>query len=132
MSKKNPVMERVLALHNLLMSQKPKNGSSPGLERLNKLMSTIKRIGLIEKMMISGGNGRYLIIDGPSWENACRNLGVVKAPSFVMWEEMEFLSFLQSLITLPRNKKKSSKSADAKRKPAAGPKTRNRGRMSPK
>ena len=70
----------------------------PAWQRLIRLMSEIKSVGCIEKMAINGGQGTYLVIDGQSWQDACRDLGVSTAPSFVMWEETAFFSFIQSQL----------------------------------
>ena len=93
---KNQVMEKVLAIHDLLISHGSRRGRSPDIDRLNQLMSEIKSVGCIEKMTIDGGQGTYLVMDGQSWQDACRDLGVSTAPSFVMWEETAFFSFIQS------------------------------------
>ena len=94
---KNQVMEKVLAIHGL-MSHGSRRGRSPDIDRLNQLMSEIKSVGCIEKMAIDGGQGTYLVIDGQSWQDACRDLGISMAPSFVMWEETAFFSFIQSQL----------------------------------
>ena len=97
-------MARVLALQELLVSQEPRRGTSRGLERLNRMMSSIKRVGCVENMPLNGTSGTYLIIEGRSWEVACRDLGLAAAPSDVMWEEMEFLAFLRSQVVLEGKK----------------------------
>lgn len=97
-------MAGVLALQDILVSQKPRRGTSRGLERLNRMMSSIKRVGCVEKMPLNGTEGTYLIIEGRSWEDACRDLGLAVAPTFVMWEETEFLSFLRSQVVLEGKK----------------------------
>ena len=97
-------MAKVLALQDLLVSQQPGRGTSRGLERLNRMMSSIKRVGCVENMPLNGTSGTYLIIEGRSWEVACRDLGLTAAPTFVMWEEMEFLAFLRSQVVLEGKK----------------------------
>ena len=96
MSRIGSIMKKILVIQRRLVSQKPKRGRCPGLERVNQLMSNIRGVGLIEEMKINGSEGRYLIIDGRSWQRACRGLKMSTAPSFIMWEESEFLSFLES------------------------------------
>ena len=100
MSSKEDVMAKVLALQDLLVSQSPRRGMSRGLERLNRMMSSIKRVGCVENMPLNGTEGTYLIIEGCSWRDACRDLSLAAAPSFVMWEETEFLSFLRLQVVL--------------------------------
>lgn len=114
MSSKEAVMVEVLALQDLLVSQSPRRGTSRGLERLNRVMSSIKRVGCVENMPLNGTEGTYLIIEGRSWRDACRDLGLAAAPTFVMWEETEFLSFLRSQVVLEGKKEPGA----AKRKPA--------------
>ncbi|MHC5056954.1 MAG: hypothetical protein ACYTKD_19915 [Planctomycetota bacterium] len=116
MSSKEAVMAKVLALQDLLVSQSPRPGKSRGLERLNRMMSSIKRVGCVENMPLNGTSGTYLIIEGRSWEVACRDLGLAAAPTFVMWEEMEFLSFLRSQVVL-----EGKKGPDVARRKSAKP-----------
>jgi hypothetical protein len=113
-------MAEVLALQDLLVSQSSRRGTSRGLERLNRMMSSIKRVGCVENMSLNGTEGTYLIIEGGSWRDACRDLGLAAAPSFVMWEETEFLSFLRSQVILGGRKKPDA----AKRKRAKRPRNR--------
>lgn len=113
-------MAGVLALQDVLVSQKPRRGTSRGLERLNRMMSSIKRVGCVENMPLNGTEGTYLIIEGRSWEDACRDLGLAVAPTFVMWEEMEFLSFLRSQVVLEGKKEPGA----ARRKSAKPSRTR--------
>ncbi len=98
---KNQVMEQVLAIHDLLISHGSRRGRSPDIDRLNQLMSEIKSVGRIEKMAINGGQGTYLVMDGQSWQDACRDLGISTAPSFVMWEETAFFSFIHAELLAP-------------------------------
>jgi hypothetical protein len=107
-SRKKAVMAGVLALQDLLVSRKPGRGASRGLERLNRMMSNIKRVGCVEEIPLNGTKGTYLIIEGRSWEDACRNLGLDAAPTFVMWEETEFLSFLRSHVVLEGKEEKDA------------------------
>jgi len=105
MSEKSPVIDKIIALQHSLSSQNKEKGSSGALKRLNKLMSNIKRVGFIEKIQLNGEEGRYLIIDGHSWQSVCQDLHLAAESSFVLWEENEFLSFLQShFISLGKNR----------------------------
>jgi hypothetical protein len=103
MSEQKSVFEKIIALQNTLITQKRKDGSCPGLERLNKLLSNIKRIGFMENIQLDGTDGRYLIIDGISWQQVCKDLHVAPIASFVLWEERAFLGFLEThVIPSPR------------------------------
>jgi hypothetical protein len=104
MSNDNSAMEKVLALEQLIKSQRAKKGSFHGLSRLNRLMSSIKRVGLFEKLRLNGSNGKYLVIEGRSWNDTCESMRISAAPSFIMWEESEFLNFLENCIVQPGNK----------------------------
>jgi hypothetical protein len=105
MSKTNPVMAKILALESALISRRHRKGRVHGTDRFAKIMSNLKRVGFIEKLNINGNGGRYLILDGRSWNDTCKNLKVTAAPSFVMWEEIEFLSFLQNHVATDADEK---------------------------
>lgn len=94
MPNREHVMKKVLALQDRLATQKNESGDTSGLRRLNRLMSGIKRAGIVEEIRINGSKGNYLVIEGNSWQDVCRSLGIDTAPNFVMWEEADFLSFL--------------------------------------
>ena len=80
----------------MIMSQRRKHVNSEGIERLNKFVSDIKGVGLIEGMTLNGRKGRYFLIDGHSWENACRRLERPVAATFIAWDEADFFEFLKS------------------------------------
>jgi ParB-like chromosome segregation protein Spo0J len=98
MSNENNAIQHIISLHNLILSQHQRNGKANGVERMNRLIKEINEVGYIEGLGIEGIQGRYLLIDGKSWEQACRDLTEKVVPSYVMWEETDFLSFLKSLI----------------------------------
>ena len=77
----------------MIMLQRKKHINSEGIERLNKFVSDLKGVGLIEGMALNGRKGRYFLIDGHSWENACQRLGRSVAPSFIAWRKQIFLNF---------------------------------------
>ncbi len=91
---KNPV-KNIISLHNTIMSQQ-KNLNPEGIEKLNRFVSDLKSVGLIEGMALNGKKGRYFLIDGRSWKNACRRLGESTEPSFIAWNETDFFDFLKS------------------------------------
>jgi hypothetical protein len=96
MSNNRNVIQNIISLHNIIMLQSNKSINPEGIERLNKFVSDLKGVGLIEGMALNGRKGRYFLIDGQSWNNACRSLGRSAAPSFIAWEESDFFEFLKS------------------------------------
>ena len=100
MSNNGDVISKMKAIHNSLTLQEEADKRSAKVERLNRIMLGIKRVGMIENVRLNGSKGRYMIIDGASWQNVCRDLKREAAPSFVLWEEGEFLSFLQSNLSI--------------------------------
>lgn len=99
MSNNNNTIQNIISLHNLILSQHRHGEKDVGVEKMNQLLKEINEIGFIEGLGVEGIKGRYLLIEGRSWEHACRNMHDVITPSFVMWEETEFMTFLKSLIT---------------------------------
>lgn len=95
MSKKHDAVSLLLELQGTFASGKVQKQA---LERINRLMSSIKRVGFLEHIPLNGAEGRYFIIDGHSWQNACRDLHMEAESSFVLWEETDFLSFLKSQV----------------------------------
>jgi len=108
MSNKDNVMEKILSISNQLVSLKKKFGNAASTERLNKFLSSIQSVGTIDKIEINGNQGRYFIIEGHSWENACRALKLFATPGFIMCEESELFSFLETLFTNVEEIKKRS------------------------
>lgn len=96
MSDNNNVIQNIISLHNMIISQRTKHINSEGIKKLNMFVSNLKSVGLIEGMALNGSKGRYFLIDGASWENACHRLGESVAPSFIAWEESKFFEFLKS------------------------------------
>jgi hypothetical protein len=96
MSDNRNVIQNIISLHNMIMLQRKKNINSEGIERLNRFVSDLKGVGLIEGMALNGRKGRYFLIDGHSWDNACLRLGRSVAPSCIAWEEADFFEFLKS------------------------------------
>ncbi|MFC1783646.1 hypothetical protein ACFL02_08690 [Planctomycetota bacterium] len=121
MSNAGNIVKNIKSLHNIIISQHKSRRNRSGIKWLNRFMSEIKGSGIIERADHNGKKGSYLLIDGNSWQNACRQLKRSAVPNFVMWEEGEFYSFLKSqLMVTGRNRAKSdlkvnNKSAGAKR-----------------
>ena len=96
MSDNNNVFEKIISLHDMIISQRAKHLNAEGIEKLNMFVSNLKSVGLIEGMTLNSSKGRYFLIDGVSWEDACHKLGESIEPSFVAWEESKFFEFLKS------------------------------------
>ncbi len=95
MSNEKIVTQNITSLHNAILSQR-NNLNPEGIEKLNRFVSDLKSVGLIEGMALNGKKGRYFLIDGHSWKNACRRLGESAEPSFIAWNETDFFDFLKS------------------------------------
>ena len=96
MSNNRNVIQNIISLHNMIISQRKKHVNSDGIKQLNMFVSDLKSVGLVEGMALNGTEGRYFLIDGLSWENACHRLGRLVVPSFIAWEESKFFDFLKS------------------------------------
>ena len=96
MSDSKNVIQNIISLHNTILSHRKNHINSDGIEQLNKFVSDLKSVGLIEGMALNGRKGRYFLIDGPSWKNACQRLGESAEPSFIAWDETDFFEFLKS------------------------------------
>jgi len=98
MSDKHNIMQNIISLHNMIISQHNYHANTLGIEKMNRLINEINEVGYIEGVGIKGIEGRYFLIDGESWQHACRNLEMKIFPSFVMWEESDFYAFLESVL----------------------------------
>lgn len=101
------VLKSILSLHEHMMAIQSEC-SDPGLiKRVDDFISELKNVGLVEGLEIGGIRGRYFMIDGNSWCRANRKLKGTAVPNFVIWEETDFFSYLDSLLTvLSKSKKK--------------------------
>ncbi len=88
------------SLRHRMVFPQGKNRDVAGIKRINRFISNIQGAGLIDGIELNGKKGRFLFIKGVSWQNACRVLKEAAAPSFVVWEEAEFFSFLESQFHL--------------------------------
>lgn len=96
----NRVLNAILSLHDHMLA-KQEECSDPGLiKRIDDFMSELKNVGMVEGLEIGGMRGRYFMIDGNSWCRANRKLKVTAVPNFVIWEETDFFSYLDSLLTV--------------------------------
>jgi hypothetical protein len=91
------VMQRILSIDQMISSQQ-KNGNPMALNLLHNLIETIKNVGMVQGTGLGDNHGRYFLIDGVSWQKACGELKQPITPNFIMWEETEFFSFLESLV----------------------------------
>lgn len=91
-------MQKILSLDKLIISQQKTSNNPTGLKRLQDLIDIIKGVGMIEGANIDHKDGRYFLIDGSSWQKACKELHQPITPNFIMWEESEFFLFLESLL----------------------------------
>ena len=96
MSKNGNIIQDIVTLHNMIVSQRKKQMNPEGLKQLNMFVSDLKSVGLIEGIALNGGKGRYFLFDGHSWNSACHRLGRSATPNFVAWEEADFFEFLKS------------------------------------
>ena len=99
MSDVKNVMQNIEFLHDLIVLQHRDKKNIPRIKRLNTLMSNLKGVGIIEGADFNGHKGRYLLIEGSSWFNACKLFKHNGVPNFVIWEENDFFSFLKEQIT---------------------------------
>jgi hypothetical protein len=65
---------------------------------LHSLIENIKGVGMVQGPALEHGDGRYFLIDGVSWQQACEELKHTITPNFIMWEETDFFAFLESLL----------------------------------
>ncbi len=99
MSRKNTAMENIVLLHNRIVNKQKEIRSPEVLERVTNFMAELRCVGMIEGLEMNGRPGRYFLIDGNSWGKACRILKAPAAPSFVIWEEADFFSYLDSFVS---------------------------------
>jgi hypothetical protein len=91
-------MKRVLALQQFLAAQAREHKGASRLQRLERLMAGIRNVAFFEKLGIGDDDGRYLVLDGTSWQSVCKMLGIAAAPNLVMWKEDDFFSLLEAEV----------------------------------
>ena len=106
---KEKVMNRILSLDQLIISQQKGSQNPTGLKRLHSLIENIKGVGMVQGPALDHGDGRYFLIDGTSWQQACEELKHTITPNFIMWEETDFFAFLESLLQGQDDRKTNSK-----------------------
>ena len=93
------ITEKILMLEHLVLTVKNgRNGNQKYVESMNKLLSLLEGVGIIEDLALNGSESSYFIIDGNSWQNACEILEINEAPNFVLLEENHFFTLLQNQL----------------------------------
>jgi hypothetical protein len=101
-------MKAILSLHENMLTMQKECLDPNVIKRVDNFMLELKGVGLVEGLEISGFRGRYFLIDGSSWCRACRKLNANPVPNFVIWEESDFFSYLDSLLAVLVKSKKNS------------------------
>ena len=99
MARKNKVPEGIVSLHNRIVDKQKEIRSPEVLRLVTKYIAELRFVGVSEGLEIGGRPAKLLYIDGDSWRNACRILKSSAAPNFVIWEEEDFFSHLDSLVS---------------------------------
>jgi len=99
MSSKDGPMRCILSLHDRIALRYRHDKRSVDLRRIDRFMTNLKRVGFVKNIGSNGKEARYFLIEGRSWQKACRQLHATVTPSFVLWAEAEFLAFLESELT---------------------------------
>jgi ParB-like chromosome segregation protein Spo0J len=92
------IIQNILRLQDVIIMEQKKNGNSKYMKRFDKILDLIKGVGIIDKLVLNGSYGRYLVIDGKSWKGASEELKIKEVPDYVMWEENEFITLLQNQL----------------------------------
>ena len=98
MSNKSLVLEKILSMDKIILSQKQKYHDSSALKKLNKAFELLKNIGLIEGIQMEGEDKRYFLIDGATWRQACNELKQYSTPNYILWEEADFFTFIEDIV----------------------------------
>ena len=101
------VLKSILTLHEHIVAKQAECSDPALIRRIDDFMSELKNVGLVEGLEIGGIRGRYFMIDGSSWCRANRKLKGTAVPNYVIWEETDFFSYLDSLLTVLSKSKKS-------------------------
>ena len=98
MSHEHTVIDRILSLHQHIITLHRNLRDDRVLKKVDDFMLSLQNVGLLEGMEVNGKRGRYFLIDGKSWNEARKKIKIEADPNFVIWEESEFFSFLDSLL----------------------------------
>lgn len=93
------ITDKILMLENLVLTLKNgRNGNAKYVESMNRLLSLLEGVGIIEDLPLNGSESRYFIIDGKSWQKAYEILEINEAPDYVLLEENQFFTLLQNQL----------------------------------
>ena len=98
MSHEITVIDRILSLHQHLIRLNSELKDDQLSKKIDDFMLGLETVGLLDGIKLNGKKGRYFLIDGKSWYEASRKIEIEVIPNFVVWEESEFFSFLDSLL----------------------------------
>ena len=98
MSNKSVIVEKILSMDEIIISQKQKHHDSSALKKMNKAFELLKNIGLIEGIQTEGRDKRYFLIDGTTWKRACNELNQPFTPNYILWEEADFFTFIENIV----------------------------------
>ncbi len=98
MAHEHTVMDNILSLHQHIINLHRNLRDDQFLKKLDDFMLSLQTVGLLDGIKINGKGGRYFLIDGESWYEASRKIEIEAVPNFIIWEESEFFSFLDSLL----------------------------------
>lgn len=101
MSFEPTIIDRILSLHQHIITLHRNFGDDRVLKKIDDFMLGLQNVGLLEGIEVNGKKGRYFLIDGKSWNEARKKIKIEADPNFVIWEESEFFSFLDSLLLKP-------------------------------
>lgn len=99
------IADKILGLQNLLLSKRRYNGQAKIVKSIERFLSLIKGVGIIENLPINGSKDKYLIIEGDSWKKAHDELNIGDNPDFVIMEECHFFTLLQNKLNNGHNRK---------------------------
>ena len=98
MSHKHTVIDSILSLHQHIITLHRDFGDDLLLKKVDDFMLSLQTVGLLDGIKINGKGGRYFLIDGKSWYEASQKIKIEAIPNFIVWEESEFFSFLDSML----------------------------------
>lgn len=107
MSHKQKIVDSILSLQQHIITLHQSCGDNELLKKLDDFMSGLRTVGLLDDININGKEGRYFLIDAKSWLEASKKIGTKAVPSFIIWEESEFFTFLGSLLESSNPKHKN-------------------------
>lgn len=100
MSHNSRVLKAIFSLHEHMVTMQSECTNPELLKQVDDFMSELNNVGLVEGLEIGSLRGRYFMIDGNSWCRAIRKLKATAVPNFVIWEEIDFFNYLDSLLTV--------------------------------